>query len=106
MDRFVIATTTTPTRDLAQRIAAALIERRLAACAQVGADIRSWYRWEDRLEQSAEVLILIKTREDLVPAIAELLKEMHPYEVPELVAAPIVTGAPAYLHWMAEVLRR
>jgi periplasmic divalent cation tolerance protein len=98
----VLATTTTETNEDAEKIAAALVEERLAACVQIVQPITSVYRWQGAVEKEKEVLLLIKSTEDLIPRIAELLDRIHPYEVPELIATPIVEGSPVYLSWLEE----
>src|SRR5512138_1514603 len=102
MEQYLLATTTAPDRETAERIARALVERRLAACAQVAAGMRSLYTWKGRVEQADEVLLLVKTSERLLPRIRELLRELHPYEVPELVGVAIAAGSADYLAWMGE----
>jgi periplasmic divalent cation tolerance protein len=98
----VMATTTTTTREDAKKIAVALVEDRLAACVQIVDPITSVYRWQGAIEEEKEILLLIKTTEDLVPRIAERLDRVHPYDVPELIAAPITAGSPAYMSWLEE----
>ena len=100
----VLATTTTATAEDAGKIAAALVEERLAACVQIVEPITSVYRWQGRVEEEKEVLLLIKSARDLVPRIAELLDRIHPYEVPELIATPIEEGSSVYLSWLEENL--
>jgi periplasmic divalent cation tolerance protein len=94
--------TTTARRDEAQRIAQELIERRLAACVQVLGPITSTYRWKGQIETSEEWLCVIKSRQSLYPQIEEALRGLHPYEVPEIVAVPIVAGHRPYLAWVDE----
>lgn len=97
--------TTTGTREIAERIAVELVDLRLAACAQVSGPITSTYRWQGRIENADEWLCTAKTTREQLPAIAEVLKRLHPYEVPELVATPIVGGSEAYLDWVVEQLK-
>ncbi len=89
----------------ARKIAAQLVEERLAACVQIVGPITSLYRWQGAVEEEKEFLLLIKSTEDLVPRIAELLDRIHPYEVPELIATPIVDGSAAYLGWLQDNLQ-
>ena len=96
----VLATITAPDGAVAERIARRLVEERLAACVQLVDPIRSIYRWQEAVHEDREVLLFVKTTEDLIPRIGELLKEIHPYEVPELVAVSIASGSPAYLDWL------
>ena len=101
----VLATTTTSTKEDAGKIAAALVEERLAACVQIVEPITSVYRWQGAIEEEKEILLLIKTTRDLVPSIAALLDRIHPYDVPELIATPITDGSSAYLSWREENVR-
>jgi len=98
----VVATTTTPTRPEAERIARELVQRRLAACVQLVDPIRSVYRWEGQVQEDSEVLLVIKSVAALIPAIEGLLRELHPYEVPELLAVRVAAGSRAYLDWLEE----
>jgi periplasmic divalent cation tolerance protein len=94
--------TTTGMREIAERIAVELVDRRLAACAQVSGPIVSTYRWEGKIETAEEWVCTAKTTRESVAAIEEVLARLHPYELPELVAVPIVGGSEAYLKWVAE----
>jgi periplasmic divalent cation tolerance protein len=96
--------TTTGTRDVAERIAVELVDLRLAACAQVSGPITSVYRWQGKIESAEEWVCTAKTSRQHVPAIQDVLKRLHPYELPELIATPIVGGSEAYLKWLAEQL--
>ena len=101
----VVATTTTPTRQEADRIARTLVERRLAACVQIVDPIRSCYWWDGAVQEDPEVLLIIKSVAALIPAIEAVMGELHPYEVPELVALPVTGGSQAYLDWLQASLR-
>jgi periplasmic divalent cation tolerance protein len=90
--------TTAATRDDAVTIAAALVERRLAACCQIDA-IESVYRWNDALTRETEHRLTIKTRADRFDAVAACIAELHHYDLPEIIALLIVTGSAAYLAW-------
>lgn len=100
MAEFVQITTTTADRSDAERIAAQLVERRLAGCVQIVGPIQSLYRWKAAVESSEEWLAIVKTRHDQVAAIEKLLAQIHPYEVPELIVTPIVGGGASYLEWL------
>jgi periplasmic divalent cation tolerance protein len=104
MSEFVLVTTTTGTRHDAERIATELVERRLAGCVQIVGPIRSVYRWLGAVESTEEWLCTAKTARAHLAAIDTLLREIHPYEVPELVATPIVGGSDVYLKWLGEQL--
>lgn len=97
-------TTTTGTREVAERIAVELVDLRLAACVQVSGPITSTYRWQGKVENAEEWLCSAKTSRAMLPAIQDLLKRLHPYELPELIATPITGGSEAYLKWLAEQL--
>ncbi len=92
--------TTTASKDDAQRIARALVEAQLAACVQVLGPITSTYRWEGAVETSEEWLVLVKTRRDLYSELEQAIRGLHPYDVPEILAVPIVAANPAYLAWL------
>ena len=100
MTDHVLAFSTVSTQADGERIAQALIERRLAACVSVAAPLLSVYRWQDRIERAEERLLLIKTRLDRFEELRQALVEMHPYQVPELIAVPIVAGHAPYLGWL------
>jgi periplasmic divalent cation tolerance protein len=105
MNDFVQITTATGTRDLADRIALELIERRLAACVQIAGPIVSTFRWQGKVETADEWLCIAKSEQGRLPAIEALFAELHPYEVPELIATPITGGSAAYLKWLTEQLQ-
>src|SRR5579871_83097 len=84
----------------AARIARALVEKRLAACVNIVPGARSVYRWKGEIEDSAEWLLVIKSRRGLFPALNAAIRKLHTYEVPELIAVPVVEGADGYLSWL------
>ena len=90
---------TAPDEETARKLARLAIERRLAACATM-LPAQSIYTWEGRLQEAREVVLFLKTRRSLVPDLTRALEEEHPYEVPCIVALPIVGGAQAYLDWV------
>jgi periplasmic divalent cation tolerance protein len=90
-----------PDREIALRIASRLVERRVAACVNVLAPCTSVYRWQGSIETASEVPILIKTSAERYPALEQVLRELHPYELPEIVAVPIRGGLAGYLQWVA-----
>src|SRR3954468_14830514 len=99
MTDFVQVTTTPGGRHDAEQIAAELVSRRLAACVQVTGPIASMFRWQGKVEKADEWMCVAKTSRDQLPAIQKVLDEIHPYEVPELIATPIVDGSADYLKW-------
>jgi periplasmic divalent cation tolerance protein len=96
----VVAFSTAASAEEARRIASALVAEQLAACVNVIDDIHSIYRWRGAIESASESLMPMKTRANLLPAIELRLRELHSYEVPELVAVPIGDGAQTYLDWV------
>ncbi|HUX13772.1 MAG TPA: divalent-cation tolerance protein CutA [Spirochaetia bacterium] len=91
--------------DRAEVIARRIVDERLAACAQVPGEMTSYFWWQGEVNRERERLLFLKTRTDLVPALRELIAEIHPAEVPELLVLPIIDGLPAYLLWMEQELR-
>jgi periplasmic divalent cation tolerance protein len=100
MSEFCHIATTTGSRHEAERIATELVDRRLASCVQINGPIHSTYRWQERIEHADEWQCVIKARLDRFEAVAEAIRELHPYEVPEIVATPILAGSAPYLDWM------
>lgn len=91
-----------PSEEEGARIADALLEPRLAACVQVLGPMTSRYWWEGAREESVEWLLLAKTRADLVDRAVEAVQAAHPYDVPEVLAVPVVGGTGDYLRWVAD----
>lgn len=88
----------------ADRLARALVDERLAACVQALPGVRSTYVWQGAVESADEVLLLIKTRTDLFDALTARVEELHPYDVPEVVAVPLTHISAAYAGWLADAL--
>jgi periplasmic divalent cation tolerance protein len=91
---------TCPDAETARRIAAALVERNLAACVNIIPGVESVYRWQGKVETDSEHLLLIKCSRDAYPALEQAVTELHPYELPEIVAVPIEAGLPGFLDWI------
>jgi periplasmic divalent cation tolerance protein len=98
----LLVLTTLPADHDAGAFAAALVTERLAACVSVLGMTDSTYSWEGRVERSRERQVLIKTTAARWPALADRIGQLHPYEVPELVAVPICAGLPTYLRWVSQ----
>ena len=96
----IIVITNTPDRDVAMRLARALVERKLAACVNVLAECTSIYRWKGKLETVTEVPLLIKTRAAIYDEVEAAIRSLHPYELPEIAAVDIGRGLPDYLEWV------
>jgi periplasmic divalent cation tolerance protein len=97
----LLVVTNLPDRASAEKLADSLVERQLAACVNVLAPCRSVYRWQGALERAEEHPVLIKTTPECYAAVERAIVESHPYELPEVIAVPIVRGLPAYLDWVA-----
>lgn len=97
----VVVQVTTGSREDAERIARALVERRLAASGQVG-PLRTWYRWEGRVHEAEEHRVSLFTRRDRFDAVARAVRELHGYVLPQIVAVPLVEGTPEFLRWIDE----
>ena len=100
MTNYIQAITTTETKVDAQAIATAVVEKRLATCVQIVGPITSTYWWQDEIETAEEWLCIIKSRQDLYPALEETILKIHPYDVPEILAVPVVAGHKDYLKWL------
>lgn len=97
----VIVLTNMPDRASALQLAAALLERRLAACVSVLSECTSVYRWQGKIEQAAEVPVIIKTAAASYPRLEAAIRASHPYELPEIVSIPVADGLSPYLDWIA-----
>ncbi len=104
MHEYIQVATTVATEEDAGAIAGLLVEKRLAACVQVLGPMTSHYRWQGKIETSGEYLCLAKSRAALYPEIEAAIKAAHSYEVPEIIALPVIAGSKEYLAWLgAEV---
>ena len=101
--RIVLTTAGSPQE--AEKIARALVERRLAACVNIVPQIQSVYRWKDKIEHETEWLLIIKTKTNLFESVADAIKELHSYELPECVMLEVSSGSERYLDWIRENTR-
>lgn len=101
----LLVLTTLPDQATAETLARELVEARLAACVNVLAPCRSVYRWQGAIEAAAEVPLLIKTSDDCYAALETAIRNRHPYQLPEVIALPVVAGLPEYLAWVASETR-
>lgn len=101
-DACVIVSTTAESEDLLSQIAYALLEKRLAACCQISGPVKSVYRWNEKVQSSAEHCCSIKTTANHVSNIVDAIRKMHSYDEPEIVVTPIVGGSSSYLKWIAD----
>ncbi|MGH7222889.1 MAG: divalent-cation tolerance protein CutA [Gemmataceae bacterium] len=97
----LLALSTCPDAETAAHIARTLVEEKLAGCVNCVSGVTSTYRWQEQVHDDAEVLLLIKTTRERFEALRTRLVELHPYNVPELIAFDIADGLPAYLDWLA-----
>jgi periplasmic divalent cation tolerance protein len=102
---FLLLLCTCPTREAASAIATALIEERLAACVNQLPGVKSLYRWEGRVEDDDELMLLIKTTASQYPAVEAMIRSLHPYEVPEIIGIPLTIGSDAYFDWIRNSVR-
>jgi len=102
MDEFVVFITASG-EDEAAKIARELVTAKLAGCVNIIKNIRSIYRWEEKVEDEPEVLMIAKTRKALFKELMKKVKELHSYTVPEIIALPIVEGSEDYLKWLQDV---
>lgn len=96
----LLVLTTLPDREVARATVRSLVERRLVACGTLLDGATSVYRWEGTVEEAREVQVLLKTRTGRWDALRNAVRELHPYDVPELLALPVTAGLPAYLAWV------
>jgi periplasmic divalent cation tolerance protein len=102
--RRLVALSTVAKAEDGERIARALVQGGLAACVNLVPGVVSLYRWKGEVQRDEEILLVIKTRAESLPALRDALVALHPYEVPELIALPIVAGHAPYLAWLDESL--
>ena len=98
----VVVLITASSRNEAEGIARLLVEKMLAACVNIVEGVTSIYRWKGSIEKSSEVLLIVKTTLEKVPALIDAVRSVHSYEVPEIIALPIIAGFEKYLDWVSE----
>lgn len=104
-DAILLCLCSCPDATSAEQLAGALVGERLAACINIVPGLRSVFRWQGSVQRESEVLLLIKTTRSRYPALQARLPQLHPYELPELLAVESVFGLPAYLQWVVESSR-
>ena len=102
----MVVLVTSPDKKSAARLARVLVEERLAACANLVPGLRSIYRWEGKVRDESEVLLILKSRRAIFPALADRVRALHPYTVPEMLALPVSDGSAPYLRWLREATRK
>ncbi len=105
MSREIVILVTAPNKDEAARIAHSIVSERLAACVNIIKGIESIYRWEGKVAEDSESLMIIKTTEDRYPEIERRIRELHSYSTPEVIALRIERGSEDYLRWVHEETR-
>lgn len=105
MTDFLVVYISAGSEEEAGRLARALVEEKLAACVTRVRSVRSTYAWKGKIETEEEELLIVKTSSARFPELAQRVRELHGYEVPEVLAVPVVDGSPAYLDWMRETLK-
>ncbi len=104
MDAIVVYITA-PAEDEASRIARCLVEEGIAGCINIVNGIRSIYKWQGKIEDDQEVLMIVKTQRHLFDSLKNRVKELHSYTVPEIIALPIIEGSDDYLNWLKEATK-
>ena len=100
----MVVLSTVPDDAVATRLAAALVEKKLAACVNIVGGVRSLYWWEGKVQDDSEVLLICKTDDDHVGGLTAAIEELHPYDCPEVVVLPVAGGSAAYLEWIGASL--
>jgi periplasmic divalent cation tolerance protein len=98
----IVVYITAPGEEEAAVLARVLVEAKLAACVNMVSNVRSIYSWQGKIEDDRELLMIIKTQRHLFDRLAAKVREIHSYDVPEIIALPIVEGSPDYLRWLRE----
>jgi periplasmic divalent cation tolerance protein len=104
-NQFIIVIVTTASKPEAEKISQTLLEAKLIACANILGPVASHFNWGGKIESAEEFLLLLKSRQDLFEEISKTVKALHSYEVPEIVALPIVAGDKAYMDWLNKTLK-
>ncbi len=97
---FIVVLITTRDAEEAEKLSKTLVKRRLAACVNIIPEVSSRFWWKDKLDSAKESLLVVKTRDSLLPDIIKAVKKIHSYSIPEIIALPIVGGNPDYLDWV------
>lgn len=104
--QYSIVLITAPSKEAGRQIASALLEQKLAACVNILSPVNSLYIWDQKIHDDEEALLIVKTRTDLLKdGLIPAVKAIHPYEVPEIIALPILLGLDSYLEWIDGVTR-
>ena len=102
---YIVVLVTTANREEAEKILDILLEARLVACGNILSEVASVFGWAGKIEKAEECMVLLKSRRDLIERIAEVVKKLHSYEVPEIISFEIADGSEAYLNWLENSLK-
>jgi periplasmic divalent cation tolerance protein len=102
MSEFILVISTVPNEEEGVSIAKKIVAERLAACVSLSSAVQSFYWWQDEISVNGEFMLFFKTRNDLYQKLEQRIRELHSYEVPEIIGLPVCQGSPAYLDWIKE----
>ena len=102
----IIVLITCPNEEISDQIASSLLDQKLAACVNMTTPVSSLYTWEGEINRDEEMLLIVKSRADLFEDLIPAVKAVHPYDVPEIIALPIIMGSEDYLGWIKDVTRQ
>lgn len=102
----IIVLVTAASENEARKIAGIVVEEQLAACCNLIEPVRSVYTWENKIHDDRECMMVIKSTQAAFPALEKRIREIHSYQVPEIIAVPIITGLPAYLDWLNQNVKK
>lgn len=102
MTEYIIVLTTFPSKEEAEKLSEKLLTARLIACANISSQMESFFHWKGQIAKENEVLVIMKTRKDLFKELSDWILTHHPYDVPEILALPILMGSDEYLNWIKE----
>lgn len=102
---YIIVIVTTPSKEEGLKIVHRLLEDRLIACANILGPVSSLFWWQDKIDEATEFLIFMKSREELFQRLSERVKQLHSYQVPEIISLPILAGSAPYLNWLDACLK-
>ena len=105
MSSYIVVIMTTSNREEAAKIVRSLLKERLIACANIVGPVSSLFWWEEKIDEASEFLVFMKTHKNLFQKLSEMVREIHSYEVPEILALPIIKGSPPYLNWLKASLQ-
>lgn len=100
MSDFIVVISTVPNEEEGKAIAEKIVTERLAACVNLSSAVQSLYWWQDSISNDREFMLFIKTKNDLYPKLEQRIRELHSYEVPEIIGLPVCQGSKAYLDWI------